>query len=200
MKFIPVGLIYTRLLLGLLLIALSAINIPHFKWIAITFLTVGLLTDIFDGIIARRLNISTQTLRRLDSTIDLIFFISVTIAIYLQSASFFISNALMLGILLGAEALTYVISYPKFRKEVATHTIGAKLWTLLLFALMIELILTSDSGILFILTFWIGLITRLEIILITLALKEWTSDVPGFYQALKLRKGEEIKRNKLFNG
>lgn len=200
MKFIPVGLIYTRLLLGLLLIALSAINIPHFKWIAIICLTTGLLTDIFDGIIARRLNISTQTLRRLDSTIDLIFFISATIAIYIQSTSFFLSNALMLGILLGAEALTYVISFLKFRKEVATHTIGAKLWTLLLFALMIELILTSDSNVLFDLTFWMGLITRLEIILITLTLREWASDVPGFYQALKFRKGKEIKRNKLFNG
>jgi CDP-diacylglycerol--glycerol-3-phosphate 3-phosphatidyltransferase len=200
MKFIPISLIYTRLLLGLLLVTFSAVNISHYEFIAITFLTVGLLTDIFDGIIARRLNISTQLLRRLDSTVDLIFFICVAVATYLQSSAFFRSNEWMLGILLGAEALTYVVSYLKFGKEVATHTIGAKLWTLLLFAVLIQLILTSDSGVLFNLMFWAGLITRLEIILIVLVLKDWTSDVPGIFQAFKLRRGEEIKRNKLFNG
>jgi phosphatidylglycerophosphate synthase len=200
MKFIPVALIYTRLILGLSLIALSIINVDHFKFIAISFLTIGLLTDIFDGIIARRLNISTQTLRRMDSTVDLIFFLSVVAAIYLQSPAFFSSNALMIGILLGFEALTYIISYLRFGKEIATHSIGAKLWTLLLFALLIELIVRGDSNMLFKLTFWLGLITRLEIMLITLTVKEWTTDVPGLYQAVKLRRGKEIKRNKLLNG
>jgi phosphatidylglycerophosphate synthase len=200
MKLIPVALIYTRLFLGLLLVALSILNVAHFKVLAILFLTVGLLTDIFDGIIARRLNVSTQTLRRLDSTIDLIFFMAIAFATYLQSPEFFRLNAVKLCILLGFEALTYVVCFLKFRKEIATHTIGAKLWTLLVFAVLIEVILTSKSVLLFNLAFWGGLITRLEIILIIFTLKEWTNDVPSFYHSFKLRKGKGIRRHKLLNG
>ena len=67
---IPKLLIFARLIIGLTLIVLSSLNIGHYKMIAIALLTIGLLTDIFDGIIARLLSISTQKLRRLDSTID----------------------------------------------------------------------------------------------------------------------------------
>jgi CDP-diacylglycerol--glycerol-3-phosphate 3-phosphatidyltransferase len=57
-----------------------------------------------------------------------------------------------------------------------------------------------ESLVLFEICFWLGLITRLEIIAIILALKNWANDVPSFYHSLKLRKGKEIKRHKLFNG
>jgi CDP-diacylglycerol--glycerol-3-phosphate 3-phosphatidyltransferase len=103
-------------------------------------------------------------------------------------------------ILVATEALTYLLCFLKFKKEIATHSIGAKIWTLLLCASLIEVMLQCQSGLLFMLCFWVGIVTRLEIAGIILALKEWTNDVPTFYHALKLRKGKEIKRNKLFNG
>jgi phosphatidylglycerophosphate synthase len=184
----------------LIIIALSLLHINNYKVIAILLLIFGLLTDIFDGIIARQLNISTQKLRRLDSTIDQIFFMSFAIATYIQCREFFNSNVVKLSILLGFEILTYIISYIKFKKEIATHSIGAKIWTLILFATLIQLILQCESIILFNFCFWIGLITRFEIIAIILTLKNWTNDVPSIYHTVKLRKGKEIKRNKLFNG
>jgi phosphatidylglycerophosphate synthase len=199
-KHIPILLILSRLLIGLIIIGLSLLHINNYKIIAISLLIFGLLTDIFDGIIARQLNISTQKLRRLDSTIDQIFFISFAIAIYIQCPDFFNSNVVRLSILLGLEILTYIISYIKFKKEIATHSIGAKIWALILFATLIQLILQCESIILFNFCFWIGLITRFEIIAIILTLKNWTNDVPSIYHAIKLRKGKEIKRNKLFNG
>ncbi|MCI4443017.1 MAG: CDP-alcohol phosphatidyltransferase family protein [Lentimicrobium sp.] len=70
MNKLPLTLIYSRLAIGIAIIFLSALKIENYKLIAIILFTIGLLTDIFDGIIARRLNISTQKLRRLDSTID----------------------------------------------------------------------------------------------------------------------------------
>lgn len=86
---IPKILIFSRLIIGLVIIALSYLHVPYYATIAITLLTIGLLTDIFDGIIARQLNISTQYLRRLDSTIDQLFFISVAVATYIQCPDFF---------------------------------------------------------------------------------------------------------------
>ncbi len=200
MKKLPLILIYSRLAIGLIIILLSLLRIDHYAFFAITLLTIGLLTDIFDGIIARRLNISTQLLRRLDSAIDQVFFISVALATYIQCPGFFRTNAAKLIILFGFEALTYLVSFLKFRKEIATHSIGAKIWTLLLFATLIQIIVQCNSGILFNCCFWIGLLTRLEIIAIILTLKKWTNDVPTIYHAIQLRQGKEIKRHKIFNG
>ena len=200
MNKIPIALIYSRLVIGFAILLFSFLHIAHYIFIAITLLTVGLLSDIFDGIIARKLNISTQRLRRLDSTIDQIFFISVVVATYFQCPSFFINNKTLLVILFATEALTYLVSYIKFKKEIATHSIGAKVWTLLLFATLIEIMVKCESPIFFKVCYWVGMITRFEIIAIILILKTWTNDVPSIYHSIQLRKGKLIKRNKLFNG
>lgn len=200
MKRIPIAFILLRLIIGPLIIILSLQQVANYSLIAITLLAIGLLTDIFDGIIARRLNVSTQQLRRLDSTIDQIFFISVAIATYIQCQDFFKLNAIRLTILFSFEGFAYLICFIKFKKEIATHSIGAKIWTLFLFATLVEIMAHCKSLILFEWCFWIGLISRLEIIAIIIILKKWTNDVPTFYHSILLRSGKEIKRNKLFNG
>jgi CDP-diacylglycerol--glycerol-3-phosphate 3-phosphatidyltransferase len=197
---IPKALILSRLIIGPAIIVFSSFHIDNYKIIAIILFTVGFLTDIFDGIIARQLDISTQKLRRLDSAIDQVFFISVAVATYIQRPGFFTNNALKVAVLTGAEVLIYLLSFLKFKKEIATHSIGAKAWTLFLFATLVQIILQGRSPVLFNICFWVGILTRLEIIAIILALKNWTNDVPSFYHSLKLRQGKEIKRHKIFNG
>ncbi|UKT62569.1 CDP-alcohol phosphatidyltransferase family protein [Pedobacter mucosus] len=199
-KKIPIALIYARLFLGIWIILLSLFEVNHYSFWAITLLSIGLLTDVFDGIIARKLNISSEKLRRLDSSVDQIFFISVAIAAYIQCPDFFKANYTKLIILLSAELLIYVFSFIKFRKEIATHSIGAKIWTLFLFATLVEIMVHCKSTVLFELCLWIGLATRIEILAITFTLRKWTNDVPTIYHAVKLRQGKEIKRNELFNG
>lgn len=200
MKDIPIALIYSRLLIGFIIILLSFFHVNHYSFLAITLLSIGLLTDVFDGIIARKLNISSEKLRRLDSSIDQVFFISVAVATYIQCPDFFKVNQVKLIVLGAFEASTYALSYIKFRKEIATHSIGAKIWTLTIFATLVEIIVHCESVVLFEICFWLGLATRIEILAIVFTLKKWTNDVPTIYHAVKLRKGKEIKRNKLFNG
>lgn len=200
MKYIPVALIYSRLFIGFGIILLSVFHVAHYSFLAVTLLSIGLLTDVFDGIIARKLNISSERLRRLDSGIDQVFFISVAVATYIQCPDFFKANLVKLIIIGAFEASTYILSYIKFKKEIATHSIGAKIWTLTIFASLVEIMVHCQSVVLFELCFWIGVVTRIEILAIVLTLKKWTNDVPSFYHAIKLRQGKEIKRNKLFNG
>jgi phosphatidylglycerophosphate synthase len=197
---IPFALIYLRLFLGLMIIPLSYFKVNNYVNIAIAFISIGLLSDIFDGIIARKLNISTVKLRRLDSSIDVVFFLSFTVATYLQCPNYFALRSTELILIIGFEALTYLVCFIKFKKEVATHSIGAKVWTILMFATLVEIILTCHSSILFYLFFIVGIITRLEIIAIILILKEWTNDVPSIFDAINIRKGKPIKRHKMFNG
>jgi phosphatidylglycerophosphate synthase len=200
MRSVPILLIWSRLVIGLFIIVFSIGHSEYFAAITISLITVGLLTDIFDGIIARKLGVSNIQLRRLDSIIDQAFWISIAIACYIRSPQFFHTNAVKVLVLIAAEVLAYLICFIRFRKEVATHAISSKLWTLLLFATLIQLIATSSSTILFNICFVVGIITRVEIILILFIIRQWTNDVPTVYHAVLLRKGKSIKRNKLFNG
>jgi len=197
---LPLILIYTRLALGFLLISLSISNITNYPTIAVALTIFGLLTDIFDGIIARKLGVSSQRLRRFDSSVDQVFFISVAIATYIQCPEFFKTNMMKLIILFSTEGLAYLICYLKFKKEIATHTIGAKIWTLLMVATLLQIMLQCESGILFQLFFWVGMVTRIEIIAILFILKQWAHDIPSVYQAIQIRRGINIKRHKWLNG
>ena len=146
------------------------------------------------------MNISTQNLRRLDSSIDQIFFVSILIATFIQCPNFFYSHKIQLLLLIGIEIVTYAVCFLKFKKEIATHAISSKIWTLILFAVLIQIMATCNSALLFQICFYTGILTRLEIIGIILLLKNWTNDVPSIYHAWLLRQGKTIKRNKLFNG
>jgi len=197
---IPIALIYSRLLIGLLLVGLSYYHAPHYGTVAVALLVVGVLTDVFDGIVARQLGISTQRLRRLDSTVDQVFWLLVVLATYLACPRFFSENGWQLGTLLGLEALTYVVSFLRFKKEVATHSFAAKAWVLVSFAALVQVSLSCQAGWVFQLCFVVGVLSRLEIIGILLTLKTWANDVPTLYHAVRLRQGKEIKRHKLFHG
>ena len=197
---IPLGLIYSRLVLGFVIIFFSYSQPSAFRLIIVLLIVAGILTDIFDGLIARKLNVSSQKLRRMDSSVDQIFWICTIIGAYLICSDFFNANYFKIMILLAIEGLTYVVSFVKFKKEVATHAILSKIWTLTIMGTLIQIVISCNSLILFNICFYFGILTRLEIIAILLIIREWTNDVPSFYHAILLRQGKQIKRHKLLNG
>jgi CDP-diacylglycerol--glycerol-3-phosphate 3-phosphatidyltransferase len=136
----------------------------------------------------------------MDSSIDQAFWICCLIGAWMICPEFFKANSVKLLIILIVEALTYFVSYLRFRKEVATHAFMSKVWTLTIMAAIIQVILICNSSVLFNLCFYVGIISRLEIIAILFILKSWTNDVPSIYHAVLIRQGKEIKRHKLLNG
>lgn len=200
MKHLPITLIFSRLLVAVLLIVTSILHFQLAGWLVIALFSYALVSDIFDGIIARKLNVSTPLLRRLDSSVDQIFWISAAAAMFIKCPTFWQEHYRKIVLLFCFEAFTYVISFYKFRKEVATHAIASKIWTLTLFATMVEVMVSCHSNVLFEICFYGGVLTRMEIMLILLFLREWTNDVPSLYHAIQLRQGKTIKRNKIFNG
>ncbi|MET4076249.1 CDP-alcohol phosphatidyltransferase family protein [Hymenobacter sp. UYCo722] len=200
LRQLPLALMYARFALGLVLLALAWLGVAHFAALAVVLISAGLLTDIFDGIVARQLGVSTEKLRRLDSTIDQVFWASVVGATWLACPGFFRQHAAQLLALLALEALTYVVCYLKFRKEIATHSWAAKAWVLVSFAALLQLVSSCEAGGLFEVSFYLGVLSRLEIVAIILLLRQWTNDVPTAWHAAQLRRGKPIKRYKLFNG
>ena len=199
MKNIPGALIYFRLCSGILILTLSFFDVPYYKIIVAILFSLGFLSDIFDGIIARRLHVATPKLRRLDSLVDQVFFISVALALFSKLPEFFVRNAAKIIILGSIEAAAYLLCWLKFRREVATHALASKLWALSLFATLCQVVATGNSTTLFTFCFYLGLLTRLEIIGIILLLRHWAHDVPSIYHAYLIRRGRAIKQHVLFN-
>jgi len=198
MKKIPFLLIYSRIVIALVIIFLAWLKVDNYSFIITILILVGLLTDIFDGIIARKLNVSTEKLRIWDSNVDMFFWLSVIASIFYLRFELVKPHILPISILLILELLAYLISFIKFKRTIATHSLLAKLWTLTLLLFLIELILNSTSYT-FVLCFVLGVISRVEIILIIATLKKWTTDVPSIFTVRKINNGQEIKKSKWFN-
>ena len=156
--------------------------------------------DIFDGIIARKVGVSSEKLRRLDSQTDLIFWLSIGIITYFLFPNLIIENRNPIIVIFVMEAMCYFISFFKFGKETCTHAFLAKLWGLSLLAAFTSLLGFQYAGIPFYIAIILGLISHIDRILITLILPEWQHDIPSSYHAWLIRKGKNIKRNSLLNG
>jgi len=189
-KNIPIGLTLLRLILGPLALILTFFGIGSFWYILI--LTTGFLSDLFDGIIARKLNIATVNLRTLDSWADTVFYTCifvVSIVLYRHKVHDFIFP---IAVLLTLELVRHVYDHIKFKKSASYHMWSAKLWGIFLYLGFVELLGFGETGLLFSLAIYIGIITDVEGLLASFILKKWQSDVPSLYHAFKLNKTKVI--------
>lgn len=199
MKKIPFLLIYSRILIAIIIGILAFYQPKNYSVWIVVLMSLGLITDIFDGIIARKLNVSTEKLRIWDSNVDQFFWLMVIGSIFYLNIDFIKEHFIWIAIIIFLEVLCYIISYYKFKKTIATHSIFAKLWTLSLLAFLIDLVLNSVSYLPFIICIGLGILSRIEIILIILKLHKWTTDVPSVLSVSKINQGIQIRKNKLFN-
>lgn len=200
MKNIPFLLIYSRIIFAIIITFLAYFEPRNTEILIVSLMIIGLLTDIFDGIIARKLGVSSEKLRVWDSNADQFFWVLVIGAIFYLNLNFIMENVFWILSVFILEGLCYLISYIKFKKPIATHSILAKIWTLTLLAFLIDLALNSKSEIPYFICIGLGIISRLEIMLIILNLKKWTTDVPSILVVSKINNGIAIKKNKYFNG
>jgi phosphatidylglycerophosphate synthase len=190
-SFIPITLTFTRVLLAPVVVWLALYN-PDPIAFGIC-LTTAFLSDIFDGIIARRLNIATQTLRRLDSIADSIFYISTLFAAWHLHAEIIKNHITSLVILIALEVSRYLFDLIKFRRETSYHMWSSKLWGIFLFIGFIQLLVIRKDGIFVELAIYFGVLADIEGLAISIILKRWKNDVPTFIHALKLRSLDDVK-------
>lgn len=198
-KRLPVILVYSRIGIGLLCIFLAALGVEYRSWIC-TWMIIGLLTDIFDGIIARKLNVSTLHLRKLDSIVDRFFWLMIFAACYMLYPEYILSITAFVVVILVCEALVFTISFIRFRKAPSPHNLISKAWGISVAVAFAVIILTGSSQIAFFTMFVLAVLSRLDSALIYILLRTWDHDIPSFYHAILIRNGKTIKRNALFNG
>jgi CDP-diacylglycerol--glycerol-3-phosphate 3-phosphatidyltransferase len=150
-------------------------------------LVVGFLSDVFDGVIARKLGIATPNLRRFDSIADTLFYLAVTFAVwhlYPQVIAEHWAALVLLGVL---ELSRYAFDIAKFRREASYHMWSSKAWGLVLFVACFGLLALGYTGAWVAAPIYVGIVADLEGLAISCILPEWKSDVPSIVHAIKSR-------------
>lgn len=98
----------------------------------ITYLLVA-VTDLFDGLIARKFNQATEIGKTLDATCDLFFYLSTAYYVFRLYPLHYSQNAILLYILVALISLSFIISWFRFKTILMMHTLLLKLPAGLLF-------------------------------------------------------------------
>lgn len=194
---IPWTLCLSRFVLGPALVWLAGDG-PR-PWLFLTLLLAGLLSDIFDGITARRLGVATVALRVWDSRADLVFWLCTAAAVYRAHPELVRDHAGWIAALVASEASTYLVGLLRFGKPMSTHALLAKVFGLSLFAALTAALCFGVAGIPFYLCMVLGIAANAEIVVIAFILREWQSDVPTWRQALRRRRGLTVQKSAWFN-
>jgi CDP-diacylglycerol---glycerol-3-phosphate 3-phosphatidyltransferase len=163
-RHLPFALTTLRLLLGPIALACALANINRYIYLPV--LIVGTLSDIFDGILARRFGVATTALRRYDSITDIIYYLLILVVAWLLCKPVIVGNPLAISLILASEAATILVSFIRFKRYPATHSYLAKFYGLCLLAALIALLVfDASSWVLFVLVA-VALVTNTEILVI----------------------------------
>jgi phosphatidylglycerophosphate synthase len=198
-KQIPILLIFFRLFLSPIILVTAYLLRGNSRIYILIIMYLGLLSDILDGAFARKMKISSSKLRRLDSQVDMIFWVSIGVCTWILHPSLIRDHLGSIKLIFIMEALCYIISIAKFGKETCTHSFLSKLWGISLLIAFTSMIGFNHAGLPFYLAIILGLISQVDVILITLILPKWNHDIPSTYHAILFRRGIDFKRNELLN-
>lgn len=155
-------------------------------WFVVGY-SLAIVSDIFDGIIARRLGVSTPKLRQADSWADICLFLVVAVSTWLVHPEVILAFRVPLLIALFAQLSLFGLSLAKFQQMPSFHTYTAKAWGLALLMATISVfgfgVATPLWGAIF-----LCLLNTTEEILMTLILDEWHCDVLSILHARELRR------------
>jgi phosphatidylglycerophosphate synthase len=182
---IPLLLTALRALLAPVIVVLALFNpVPAALGIC---LSMGFLSDVFDGIIARRLGVATPDLRRLDSGADTLFYAAALFAAWHLYPQVIKENSIALVLLILLELGRYAVDLAKFGREASYHMWSSKAWGIVLFVAFLALLGFGYTGRWIAMALYVGIVADIEGLAISFVLVEWKSDVPSILHAIKFR-------------
>jgi len=182
---VPLALTALRAALAPVVVAL-ALAWPA-PWAFGACLVTAFVSDVFDGVIARRLGIATPGLRRFDSLADSLFYVAALFAAWHLHPEALRAQAPALALLGVLELTRYVVDLRKFGKEASYHMWSSKLWGVALLAGFLALLVFDEPGGFVPAAIWVGVAADLEGLAISCVLSRWRTDVPTLWHALRLR-------------
>ena len=177
---VPLSLTTLRLALGPAALAWALAGGARLAFLF--FLLAGLLSDIYDGVLARKLGVSTPLLRRYDSLTDVIFYLFITGAAWILERATICASAPWIAGLILSEALVIGISLARFGCLPATHSYLAKFYGLALFATFVTVLCVGGPTWLIPALSVTGLLANAEIIAILFYSKTAPVDVLSIWR------------------
>jgi CDP-diacylglycerol--glycerol-3-phosphate 3-phosphatidyltransferase len=176
---IPWSLVVFRLAAGPVLVVMAAAWGRDAAVPSVWLLALGLVSDILDGIVARRLGVATARLRKFDSRADVVVWIGATVALHLTHPDLWPKTWPLILTLAAMEAANHAFSFLRFGKEASPHHYLSKAFGLALLGLFATLYLRGDAGLLLPAVFGLGVLSQVEAFAITARLTSWRCDVPS---------------------
>ena len=185
-RVIPWGMVWARVVLCPVIV-MGAWRGWAGWWLA-AIVIFALVDDIADGMLARRWDCDTASLRLADSCADTVFYLGVAAAVWLRVPHVLRANAWLLGALFALEGLRYAFDFWKFGKGASYHSYLAKAWGLVLAISIVSVLARGGpvGAITFAVVF--GIVTNLEGLTMSLILPRWQNDVKTLAAARRLRR------------
>lgn len=184
MQAAPAALIGLRIILGpVILVCCLSKAAPA---IILAILLAAMLSDIFDGVIARRLKVVTANLRVADSWTDAWFFVCVGVSAWLTSGAVIRAFWIPLAAELTLQLASYAFDLVRYKRIASLHAYSTKVWGFTLY-LAAGGLLAFHSGVLVWLMFGVGLVSAADALAIKLILPGWHHDVHSCFHAKRLK-------------
>jgi CDP-diacylglycerol--glycerol-3-phosphate 3-phosphatidyltransferase len=186
-RAIPWLMIIFRASLAPLLVA-AALWLPAPQpWLG-SMIAAGFISDVYDGVLARRWGTDTTALRLCDSAVDTFFYLGVLAAVIIRHRPVLLERIWLLVAVLLLEALRLAFDWIKFRRMASYHSYAAKLWGVLLAIATIALLCFDRAYWLLTVALVWGILCDLEGLMMSALLPVWTRDVKTLGRAIELRR------------
>jgi len=185
---VPRLLIYARLACAPLVLFAAFSGWPGSSLIGIA--AAALISDYFDGVIARRLHIDTAALRHFDSQADTVFYFAAGIALFVRFPEAWHDFRYGIATLVFVEVDRMIFEWRKFGRPAAYHMWSAKLWGVAMLAGFIEVAL-GGGGPFMQAAIVLGITTNIEGLFASVVLKEPHHDVPTAWHAFRISRANQ---------
>jgi phosphatidylglycerophosphate synthase len=152
---------------------------------------VAFVSDYFDGVVARALNVVTWRLRQADSVVDTVFYLVLAAATWTLHPDVLRTHAVALAVCLGTLAAWYLLDLIRWRAAAGFHSWSAKLFAGTLGLWAIVQYGFGRGGWCLVLACVVGTVSHLEGMAISLTLRRHVADVPTLLHALRLDQARE---------
>ena len=149
-------------------------------------LCAAFLSDVFDGIIARRLGVATAALRHADTLADTVFYIAAAVALRIAVPDAFDGAGVPLVLLIAIHVSRTTFELAKYGRVASYHMWSSKALGILLLATMTTVFVTARPNALMAVTLWAGIANELEGFAASVILPRWRVNVPTLLHAWAL--------------
>jgi len=157
-------------------------------------LLAAFLSDVFDGIVARRLGIATAGLRHADTLVDTVFYTAAAIALWVCVPGVFQGLGVPLGLLIVVHVSRTTFELAKYGRIASYHMWSSKALGVLMVTTMTAAFLTERPNLLVALTVWLTIANELEGFAASAILPAWIPDVPSLLHAQQIHRGQPRPR------